>query len=80
MYIKRFVDVQWFLYCSVFSNEEIRFKFDRCRQDNLNEIWASELLFVPGRTKEEFKNILIQNIRPIYNSAELQGFTIWMYE
>lgn len=80
VYIKRFVDIQWFLYCCVFSNEKIRFKLDRCRQDNLNEIWATELLFVPGRTKEELKNILVQNIRPIYNSAELQGFTIWTYK
>ena len=41
-------------------------------------IWASESLYVQGNSKEQFYNILEHNLHPVYDSAKLQGYDIWL--
>lgn len=38
---------------------------------------ASEALYIPGNTKTQFVNILSHNLKPIYESAQLQGYDMW---
>lgn len=76
-YFSRFANTQYYLYTMIFSNMQIRSSFEKCRRDNLNSIWASEELFVEGNTEEQFKNLLEHNLRPIYESAKIQGFKVW---
>ncbi len=52
-------------------------KFERCRKNNLNAIWASENLYIPANSDMQFINILSHNLKPIYESAQLQGYDIW---
>ena len=40
-------------------------------------MWAVDLLYVPGNSLKRFGNILEHNLRPIYDSAILQGYEIW---
>ena len=40
-------------------------------------MWASELLYVPGNSREQFENILEHNLKPIYEAAILQGYAVW---
>ena len=68
---------QYYLYKIVFSNPGIRKKFENCRRDNLNAIWASETLFIEGNTEERFTNILEHNLKPLHESALLQGYGLW---
>lgn len=42
-----------------------------------NAIWASEALYIPGNSDEQFINILSHNLRPIYETAHLQGYDMW---
>lgn len=68
---------QYCLYDAVFHFDNMRTLFDKCRPHNLNTIWAAEELYVPGNTESKFINILEKNMRPIYDNARLQGFSIW---
>ncbi len=78
-----FAQYQYYLYDLIFPKNESRrvpvlvSKFEKCRRNNLNAIWASESLYIPGNTEEQFINILGHNLRPIYESAQLQGYDIW---
>ena len=47
---------------------------------NLFSLWANELLYVDGKTEEEFKSTLENNMKPVYMSAFIQGYEIWKYE
>lgn len=78
-YFFRFANIQYHLYTMVFSNEQIRNLFEKCRRDNLNAIWASEELYVEGNNEEIFKNMLDHNLKPVYESAKIQGYEIWNY-
>lgn len=68
---------QYDMYRVVFSDRRLFRKFEDCRINNLNAMWAVERLYVPGNTREQFANILEHNLRPIYESAKYQGYTIW---
>ena len=48
-----------------------------CRANNLNALWAIELLYIPGNSQDRFGNILEHNLRPIYEAAMLQGYGVW---
>ena len=69
--------MQFSLYKAIFTYQDIRNRFERCRRDNLNAIWASETLYVEGNSLEQFTNILEHDLRPIYDSAHLQGYSFW---
>ena len=78
-YFSRFADSQFNLYKSIFLNEELRNCFEKCRRDNLNAIWATEELYIEGNNEEKFKNILEHYLRPVYESARIQGYDVWKY-
>lgn len=69
--------MQYSLYKAIFSYEAIRKSFEKCRRDNLNALWASETLYIEGNSREQFTNILERNLKPIYDSAHLQGYGFW---
>ena len=61
----------------IFTREQVRRQFEKCRRDNLNAIWATETLYVEGNSEGQFKNILEHNLKPLYESAKLQGYELW---
>lgn len=71
--------LQYKMYETVFSHEQIQKVFEKCRRDNLNAMWAVENLYIPGNTEEQFTNILEHNLRPVYDAAKLQGYGLWRY-
>ncbi len=71
--------LQYKMYETVFSHEQIQKAFEKCRRDNLNAMWAVENLYIPGNTEEQFTNILEHNLRPVYDAAKLQGYGLWRY-
>ena len=76
-YYRKMSQIQYELYEAVFISPIIRDRCEACRKDNLNAIWATELLYVEGNSKEQFSQILEHNLKPIYDSARLQGFGVW---
>lgn len=82
-YFEPFAHYQYYLYSLVFPEDESKKstflidKFEKCRKNNVNAIWASEALYIPGNTKTQFVNILSHNLKPIYESAQLQGYDMW---
>ena len=78
-----FVKYQYYLYDLIFprneesKSEAIIHKFEKCRRNNLNAIWAAESLYITGNTEEQFTNILSHNLKPIYEAAQLQGYDTW---
>lgn len=60
------------------KSERLVQSFEKCRKNNINAIWASESLYVQGNSKEQFYNILEHNLHPVYDSAKLQGYDIWL--
>ena len=76
-YFPPLAEHQYVLYKSIFTYSEVRERFEKCRRDNLNAIWAAEELFVEGNTRERFGQILERNFRPVYEMARLQGYGLW---
>lgn len=77
IYFEGMVSAQYVLYKTVFEFPGIRNQFEKCRRDNLNAIWAAETLYVDGKSEEQFKNILERNLKPLNDSAYLQGYGLW---
>lgn len=59
-----------------FSNAIMRKKFEACKTQNLNALWAIENLYVPGKSKEQLRNNLEHHMRPIYESV--QEYNLWI--
>lgn len=76
-YFRRMAESQYRLYEVIFSHGEVRTRFEKCRRDNLNAIWATERLYIEGNSREQFINILEHNMKPLYDSAYLQGYRLW---
>lgn len=78
-----FAEYQFYLYELIFPKEAsaesitLYKKFDKCRRNNINAIWATETLYIPGNSKEQFVYILEHNMKPIYDAACLQGYDTW---
>lgn len=82
-FFEPFAKYQFFLYGLIFPEELskrsdmlIR-KFDKCRRNNLSSIWAIETLYIPGNSTTRFMSILEHNLKPIYETARMQGYEIW---
>ena len=56
----------------------LKYYFDRCGNQHLNAVWATEKLYIPGNTKEQFSNILEENLSLVYDSAKLQEYEEWV--
>ena len=57
-YFVVFANNQYWLYKTIFSIQKVRDQFEKCRKNNLNSIWASEMLYVENHSEEQFKSIL----------------------
>ena len=83
-YIKDFVEYNYYLYSLIFANNNkdqaaiLKHYFDKCENQHLNAIWAAEKLYIPGNTKEQFRNILKENLSLVYDSAKLQEYEEWV--
>lgn len=77
LYFSKFASNQYLLYRNIFESSQIRKMFENCRRDNVVSIWANEELYISGNSKERFNEILKGHLKPIYDSARIQGFKIW---
>ena len=73
LYFGNMAALQYKMYETVFSHEQIQKAFEKCRRDNLNAMWAVENLYIPGNTEEQFTNILEHNLRPVCVVAPRTG-------
>lgn len=82
-FFEPFARYQFYLYGLIFpkqttaDSEALVKKFNKCRRNNLNAIWAEETLYIPGNSTIQFINILEHNMKPIYEAARLQGYDTW---
>lgn len=82
-FFEPFAKYQFYLYELVFPKEPKRrsdllvSRFEKCRRNNLNAIWATEMLYKPGHSISSFIHILEHNMKPVYDSARLQGYETW---
>ena len=83
VFFEPFAKYQFYLYGLIFPKENskqselLHEKFNKCRRNNLNAIWASESLYIPGNSVIQFVSILEHNMRPIYDAARLLGYDTW---
>lgn len=82
-FFEPFARYQYYLYSLIFPSDTTKKstmlleKFEKCRKNNVNAIWASDTLYIPGNSEIQFVNILEHNLKPIYEAAQLQGYDIW---
>lgn len=76
-FFNRFAANQYMLYETIHQKDGIHRLFEACYKDNLHSIWAGQELYRKGNSREEFYNILLKNMRPVYDSAWRQGYEIW---
>lgn len=77
IYFRKFAENQYFMYQCVQQYELLRRKFYHCHRDNIVSLWANEELYIKGNTKEQFIHILQTNMKPVYDAARIQGYSIW---
>lgn len=77
-FFRKFADNQYVLYQLIQEKPGIHKLYEACWRDNLHSIWAGQELYRPGNSKEVFDSILSKNMRPVYDSAQRQGYEIWM--
>lgn len=82
-FFEPFVRYQYYLYSLIFPSDASKRlsilidRFEKCRKNNINAIWASETLYIAGNSDTQFMNILSHNLKPIYEAAQLQGYDMW---
>lgn len=81
-FFREFAKYQFYLYTQIFAehrkgNPVLQNKFEKCRQYNINAIWATECLYIPQNSEEKFTNILEHHLKPVYDAAKLQGYELW---
>lgn len=76
-YFPSFASTQYVLYQMLHSMDSIKNRFSKCQRDNLLAIWANEELYISGHSRTEFIAILEHHMKPIYDSARIQGYSIW---
>lgn len=79
VFFDRFANNQFCMYSFIHNKEEIHNLYEKCYKDNLYSVWAIQELYRKGNSKEEFCNILSKNMRPVYDSALRQGYSLWKY-
>ena len=82
-FLRSFVEYNYYLYGLLFdnSNDDVALQlmklFNKCENQHLNAVWATEKLYIPGNSKEQFENILEENLGMVYDSAKLQEYEMW---
>ena len=78
-FFMRFANNQYIMYELVHEKAGLRKLYESCYKDNLHSIWASKELYQKGNSRDEFYGILEKNMRPVYDSAQRQGYEVWEY-
>ena len=78
-FFKRFANNQFIMYELIHSKKDIFALYEKCYKDNLHSVWAAQELYRKGNKRDEFINILSKNMRPVYDSAFRQGYSIWKF-
>lgn len=82
-FFEPFARYQFYLYSLIFPVDQAKKspilidRFEKCRKNNVNAIWASECLYIAGNSETQFMNILNHNLKPVYEAAQLQGYDTW---
>lgn len=82
-FLRSFVEYNYYLYGLLFANSnndvvlQLMKLFNKCENQHLNAAWATEKLYIPGNSKEQFENILEENLGMVYDSAKLQEYEMW---
>lgn len=82
-YISDFVNYNYYLYKLIFDNDNqdvarrLLVYFEKCTNQHLNAVWATEKLYIPGNTQEQFGNVLAENLSLVYDSARIQEYEMW---
>lgn len=76
-FFKEFAGTQYKMYTLIYEHEGIHSLFNKCYKDNLHSIWAQQELYKQGNSKDRFYEVLSKNMRPIYDSALRQGYSLW---
>ncbi len=74
---ENFATNQFLLNNAIYKYPEIRAMFNECKTDHLKAIWAQESLYIYGISIDEFKSILLKQIKPLYDSASNLGYKVW---
>ncbi|MBQ5966959.1 MAG: HNH endonuclease [Clostridiales bacterium] len=75
----RFASNQFIMYELIHSKKDIFALYEKCYKDNLHSVWAAQELYRKGNKRDEFINILSKNMRPVYDSASRQGYSVWKF-
>lgn len=78
-FFPRFAENQFILYQLIQEKPELMKRYKACTRDNLHSIWADQELYRPGNSKQTFTHILESNMRPVYDSAKRQGYSLWIF-
>ena len=78
-FFKRFADNQYIMYECIHEEDRIMDIFKTIYKDNLHSLLAIQDLYRAGNSKDTFQAILEKNMKPIYDSAERQGYEVWDY-
>lgn len=82
-FLNDFVRYNYYLYALIFDNPNLDHtrimmsQFTKCTNQHLNAVWASEKLYVPGNSQEQFGHLLEENLSLVYDSARLQEYEMW---
>ena len=76
----RFADNQFVMYELIYAKKDVFDLYEECYKDNLHSVWAIQKLYRKGNSKERFVEILSSNMRPVYDSASRQGYSLWKYD
>lgn len=76
-YFRGFAQNQFVLNETVYRYPGIGKMFASCQRDNLNALWSTEELYLNGIEVEQFIRILRERLKPIYDSAHSQGYSVW---
>lgn len=74
-----FANNQYIMYGFIHTKTDIWNLYEKCYKDNLYSVWAIQELYRKGNSRDEFYNILSKNMRPVYDSALRQGYSVWNY-
>lgn len=77
-YFGGFAQNQFMLNKTVYQYPEIMKMFVSCQRDNLNALWSTEELYLNGIEEDRFTQVLEGRLKPIYESAHTQGYSIWL--
>lgn len=77
LYSDCFVQQQYLLNEKIYADDEVKENFQRCLKNNLNNDWALQSLYVKDCNYYLFHDVLLENLKPLYDAALDQGFDIW---